>query len=393
MMFQTLSPVSRVLTKISVCLARLLGPLWHRSVLTCKSCSNSSTLCKKHVMECQMSDEALKAFENKLRSLERLLTSRKINKRGIYARVFGDDSQNSELSDSPIDFAVTEVGKFFNEILLLPIFLVRVYIFHTVLLGSSEALFLLQFLSKHDLTRLFQSFDIYLGYKLLYLSFANLIYSEKGQMLITRLISTLLEFYTGCDNGKATVDDIIAELSKGCPSYFKEKTYKFYLAMDYLERAAKSSDIAEKENLAAEAFNYLKQVQISADLHAICRKFECLRFYDAVVLLPLQEAQALAHGENASNKHDVAQRENCYEITARALRNLKGEETLHKEFGCPSVSSLDPSARKKYISHIVQLVLQSPDKVFHEYLYRTMIDIGLENELLEFAVSPKRAPY
>ena len=36
--------------------------------------------------------------------------------------------------------------------------------------------------------------------------------------------------------------------------------------------------------------------------------------------------------------------------------------------------------------------VQSADRIFHEYLYRAMIDLGLENELLEYG-GPDLVPF
>ena len=119
------------------------------------------------------------------------------------------------------------------------------------------------------------------------------------------------------------------------------------------------------------------------------------RFYEAVVRLPLQKAQALDPSGDAFNdqidasdrEYAVAQRVQCYEIIFSALRSLKGDPS-QKEFGSPlrraaAQPVLDQVSRNKYISQIVQLGIQSPDRLFREYLYRAMIDLGLENELLE----------
>lgn len=121
----------------------------------------------------------------------------------------------------------------------------------------------------------------------------------------------------------------------------------------------------------------------------------CCRFYEAVVRLPLQKAQALDPAGDAFNdqidaadqEHAIAQRVQCYELIISALRSLKGDPS-QREFGSPlrpaaAQSVLDKVSRNKYICQIVQLGIQSPDRLFHEYLYRAMIDLGLENELLE----------
>ena len=47
--------------------------------------------------------------------------------------------------------------------------------------------------------------------------------------------------------------------------------------MECLERSAVTPDLAEKENLAREAFNFLSKVPESADLQTVCKRFEDLR--------------------------------------------------------------------------------------------------------------------
>lgn len=123
-----------------------------------------------------------------------------------------------------------------------------------------------------------------------------------------------------------------------------------------------------------------------------------------MVRLPLQKAQALDPAGDAFNdqidaatrEYALVQRQQCYEIITSALRSLKGDSS-QREFGSPvrpagPRSALDPASRKKYICQIVQLGVQSPDRIFHEYLYRTMIDLGLENELLEYG-GPDLVPF
>ncbi|PSR91038.1 Nuclear pore complex protein [Actinidia chinensis var. chinensis] len=271
-----------------------------------------------------------------------------------------------------------------------------------LLLRCAEALFLLQLLSQHHVTRLVQNFDANMCRALVQLTFHQLICSEEGDQLATRLISALMEYYTGPD-GRGTVDDISGRLRDGCPSYFKESDYKFYLAVECLERATVTSDAEERENLAREAFNYLNKVPESADLRTVCKHFADLRFYEAVVHLSLQKAHTMDPAGDAFNEqidagnreHALVRREQCYEIVTSAVCALKGE-TSPREFGSPirpvAQSALDPVSRKKYICQIVQLGVQSSDRLFHNYLYRALIDLGLENELLEYA-GPDLVPF
>ncbi|OIW10086.1 hypothetical protein TanjilG_21923 [Lupinus angustifolius] len=414
---------------LCLCSSRLLFPLWELPVVVVKG-GPSGTLSENGVVVCRLSVGAMQVLEHKIRSLEKFLRSRRNQRRGLYGCVaglgdvsgsilygsgsalgagdrnmvrnlFGSYSRNLEsngsgqtnkrqrLPYSPAELAAMEVR--------------AMECIRQLLLRSSEALFLLQLLSQHHVTRLIQGFDANLQQALVQLTFHQLVCSEDGDHLATRLISSLMEYYTGPD-GRGTVDDISRRLREGCPSYYKESDYKFFLAVEALERAAVTIDAEEKENLAREAFNSLSKVPESTDLRTVCKRFEDLRFYEAVVRLPLQKAQALDPAGDAYNdeidatvrEQALAHREQCYEIIIRALRSLKGD-TTEREFGTPirsaaSESVLDPASRKQYICQIVQLGVQSPDRIFHEYLYQAMIDLGLENELLEYG-GPDLLPF
>lgn len=62
-----------------------------------------------------------------------------------------------------------------------------------LLLRSSEALFLLQLLSQHHVTRLVQGLDANLRQTLVQLTFHQLVCSEEGDRIATLLISALME--------------------------------------------------------------------------------------------------------------------------------------------------------------------------------------------------------
>lgn len=81
----------------------------------------------------------------------------------------------------------------------------------------------------------------------------------------------------------------------GCPSYYKESDYKFFLAVEALERAAMTIDAKDKENLAREAFNSLSKVPESVDLRTVCKRFEDLRyiFFSFLALLHFHDEHHL----------------------------------------------------------------------------------------------------
>ncbi|CAA7033766.1 unnamed protein product [Microthlaspi erraticum] len=387
---------------LCLCTSRLLFPLWELSVMSKKTSSEDG------VVICRLSTSAMHVLESKIRSLEKFLRSRRNQRRGLYGCVAGlGDVTGSILYGTGPEFGATErnmvrnlfgtytnVGESANKRQRLPYSPAELAAtevramecIRQLLLRSAEALFLLQLLSQHHVARLVQGLDANLKQALVQLTFHQLVCSEEGDQIATRLISAVMEYYTGSD-GRGTVDDISGRLREGCPSYFKESDYKFFLAVERLERAALTSDAEEKESVAREAFSFLSKVPGSADLRAVCKRFEELRFYEAVVCLPLQKAQALDPDGEAFNEqldgsireHALAQRNQCYEIIANALRSLTS-------------SMLDEASRRQYICQIVHLGVQSTDRAFREYLYKAMIELGLENELLEYG-GPDLIPF
>ncbi|XP_010553665.1 PREDICTED: nuclear pore complex protein NUP155 [Tarenaya hassleriana] len=396
---------------LCLCTSRLLFPLWELPVMSRKGSSGS--MFEDGVMVFRLSIGAMHVLESKIRSLEKFLRSRRNQRRGLYGCVAGlgdvtgsilygngtalgtdertmvtnlfgaysrsiesngggSSNKRQRLPYSPTELAAMEVR--------------AMECIRQLLLRSAEALFLLQLLSQHHVARLTQDLDANLRQALAQLTFHQLVCSEEGDQIATRLISALMEYYTGPD-GRGTVDDVSGRLREGCPSYFKESDYKFFLAVECLERAAVASDAEEKQNLAREAFGFLSKVPGSADLRTVCKRFEELRFYEAVVCLPLQKAQALDPAGDAFNdqidaslrEHALAQREQCYEIIVNALRSLAS-------------SVLDKAVKRQCICQIVHLGVQSTDKAFREYLYKAMIDLGLENELLEYG-GPDLVPF
>lgn len=416
---------------LCLCSSRLLLPVWELPVFVSKGDAGPSDASFENgVVVCRLSVGAMQILENKVRSLEKFLKSRRNQRRGLYGCVAGlgdltgsilygagsdsgtgDRSMVRNLFGTYPQSVEANGGGATNKRQRLPYSAAELAAMEVramecirqLLLRSGEALFLLQLLSQHHITRVVQGLDASTRQSLVQLTFHQMVCSEEGDRLATMLIAVLMEYYTGPD-GRGTVDDISGKLREGCPSYFKESDYKFFLAVECLERAAATPDPVEKENIAREAFNFLSKVPESADLRTVCKRFEDLRFYEAVVRLPLQKAQALDPAGDAFNEqldaatreYALAQREQCYEIITSALRSLKGEAS-QKEFGSPvrpasTRPALDQASRKKYVCQIVQLAVQSPDRVFHEYLYWTMIDLGLENELLEYG-GPDLVPF
>ncbi|KAG9444484.1 hypothetical protein H6P81_015824 [Aristolochia fimbriata] len=404
---------------LCLCTSRLLFPIWELPVMVVRVELGSDA----GVVVCRLPLRTMQVMESKIRSLEQFLRSRKNQRRGLYGFVAGlGDVTGSILYGMKTDFgggdqslARNLFGSYsrsmdanngvssskrqklpYTPAELAAMEVRAMELIRRLLRRSGEALYLLQLLSQHHITRLVQILDANIRQELVQLTFHQLVCSEEGEKLATRLIAGLMEYYVGPD-GRGTVDDISTKLREGCPSYYNESDYKFFLAVDCLERAAVTTDTEEKEKLAREAFNVLTKVPESADLKTVCKRFEDLRYYEAVVRLPLQKAQSLDPSGDALNdqiepsrrENSLKQREQCYAIITNALCSLKGDGGLtQREFGSSVRGGprtlLDSASRDTYIRQIIQLSIQWPDKAFHEHLYHSMIDLGLENELLEY---------
>lgn len=85
-----------------------------------------------------------------------------------------------------------------------------------------------------------------------------------------------LQYHIGQD-GRGTVDEISVKLRDGCPSFYNESDYKYFLAVECLERAVATKDAGEREILARDAYNFLSKIPDSADLSSVCKRFADLR--------------------------------------------------------------------------------------------------------------------
>ncbi|CAL4913338.1 unnamed protein product [Urochloa decumbens] len=407
---------------LCLCSSRLLYPIWELPIMVIRGPAGANEH-EDGIVVCRLSAGALKILESKIRSLETFLRSRRNKRRGLYGYVagLGDSGSilyktgpiigsggrgdgrspyNSQIRDmNPTDQSASskKPRMLYTSAELAAMEVRAMECLRRLLRRSGEALFLLQLICQHNVARLAQTLGNDLRKKLVQLTFHQMVCSEDGDQLVMRLISALMEYYIGPE-GRGTVEEISTKLREGCPSYFNESDYKYYLAVECLERASMTHNPDERDILARDAFNLLTKIPDSADLSAICKRFENLRFYEAVVRLPLQKAQALdsnadvINGQIDPRHHDMImlQREQCYEIVMNALHNLKGAGKSGMQ-GADKSSGLgtavDPASRSNYIKQIIQLSVQWPDTVFHEYLYRTLIELGLENELLEYGGS------
>ncbi|WOL20105.1 nuclear pore complex protein [Canna indica] len=396
---------------LCLCSSRLLFPIWERPVMAVHREVGSDSH-SDEALVCRFSAMSMQILESKLRSLENFIRSRRNERRGLYGYIAGlGDSNGFDLYDNGSDLVANSqsLGKnllrpnginadFVNDVSqsirqqipqstaeLAAMEVRAIECLRRLLRRSGEALFLLKFISEYHLSHLVQGLDVNLCQKLLKMTFHQLVCSEEGESLALQLISALMECYIASADSHM-LDEVSARLQEGCPSYYDEFDYKYFQALERLERAATNVNSEEREDLARDAYNLLIKNPDFIDLGSLCKRFEDLRFYEAVVQLPLQKAQAVDPDDDAFNdsidprrqEYAFAQRKECYDIIMNALRSLKNEA---------AGSLLDQDSKERCIQQVIQLSVRWPDKMFHEHLYRTLIELNLENELLEYGAS------
>ncbi|KAL3691956.1 hypothetical protein R1sor_005607 [Riccia sorocarpa] len=420
---------------LCLCAARLLRSVWELPVMISRGDVKNENGDAGGVLSCRLPAEAMQTLEEKIRSLEQFLRARRNQRRGLYGRVMGTGDLSGYGDRQTRSFANGQARDYGGGVLsgyetppptrpgvdrppmsnkrqrmpYSPSELVAMEVrglecIRRLLRRSGEALRLLQLLQHHHITRLSQSLEPQVRKPLSQLTFHQLVCSAEGEHVATRLVAALMEYYVAPD-GRGTVDDISVKLREGCPSYYNESDYMFYQAVECLERAASVPDTDERENLAREALELLGKVPETADLLSVCQRFEDIMFYEAVVELPLRKARALDPAEDAFNESveesqrqaALAARQQCYDVVTNALRTLKAKNGQRADMGpsmrpVPSVFSLDDTAREAYVRQIVQLGVRWPDRAFHRCLYQTMIELGMEEELLELA-GPDFVPF
>ncbi|KAG6548318.1 hypothetical protein Mapa_010184 [Marchantia paleacea] len=421
---------------LCLCAARLLRSVWELPVMISKGDTRVDNGDTGGILTCRLPAEAMQTLEEKIRALEQFLRARRNQRRGLYGRVmgmgdvsgYGDRQSRSFVANGQArDYGAVVSTGFetppptrtggdrtpmtnkrqrtpYSASELVAMEVRGLECVRRLLRRSGEALRLLQLLQHHHVARLAQTLDAQIRRQLSQLTFHQLVCSAEGEQVATRLVAALMEYYVAPD-GRGTVDDISIKLREGCPSYYNESDYMFYQAVECLERAASVQDTEERENLAREALDLLGKVPETADLLSVCQRFEDIMFYEAVVELPLRKARALDPPEDAFNESveeiqrqaALAARQQCYDVVTNALRTLKGRTGHRGEVGTPSRpvpghSSLDDATLETYIRQVVQLGVRWPDRAFHRSLYQTMIELGMENELLELG-GPDLVPF
>ncbi|KAJ3674127.1 hypothetical protein LUZ60_006119 [Juncus effusus] len=363
---------------LCLCASRLLVPVWEFPVMSVRGGNiNKGIENRAELVRCRLESRAMRVLEGKIRDLEYFFRVRRDNKRGLYGTVVGTGTSGILYGTSGTRGSTSMSGSakrqrpLYSSSELAAMEVRAIDCLRRLLRRSGEALYLLQIVSQHNVSRLAQQMDSDARQRLAQLSFRQLVCSDEGHQLAAALISNLMEYYVGPER-TGSLDDISAKLREGCPSYFNESDLDFFLAVEHLEKAKSANRPEEKHKAAKDAFSFVKKVPDSVHLGNLCKRFEAVRFYEAVVILPLQKAKELASNPDS----DPTQIHECYSIITNALRNLIQPQTL--------TLTLDEASRSQHMRQLIQLGLESTDSAFHEHLYKTLIELGLENELLQF---------
>eukprot|EP00850_Spirogloea_muscicola_P013590 SM000093S24401 [mRNA] locus=s93:175800:183708:+ [translate_table: standard] len=414
---------------LCLCAARILRPLWELPIVTTAEGPPTSAAAGEAappppppaVLGCRMSVDAMAAVQAKVRPLEHFLRARRDQQRSRLRHLLLPQAAHNEdggLWGSPstpqqqgapgsgalpkrqrLEFSQADLGAMEAR---------SMDCVRRLLRRAGEALQLLALLSQHHLARLAAQLDAQDRRQLAALSFRQLVCSPEGDAVASKLIAALMQYYVGEGEG---LEEMIEQLREGCPSYFNDADRTFFRATELLQRAstAAAADPAEARQLAGQALRLLESVPESADLLSLCPRFEDLRYYQAIVSLPLRKARAVDPSDDALNPHveeslreaATSARLQCYDVVISTLRRLRGRAPAS---GPPSTSGRPqflsrsqegvpaPLSEEARLAAARQIVTQGAawmDSLWRRHLYTAMVeDLGMEAELLELSPSP-----
>lgn len=257
-----------------------------------------------------------------------------------------------------------------------------------LLLRSAEILHLLCIFDVHHVTRLVLRLTAEERKSLLRMSFAELVVSSEGLLLMEKMTAALLDGQlvlsdsdgSGQVYGSGWMESLTSELRQFCPSFFGEKRRAFYLARELLRQARNSPDGSDaRQRLVEDALSALlvSPPDTADDISAAVLDFEALGFWPGVVQLPVQCARAEEDIPQKSGK-SAEFKASCYEVVADALRRLTKS---------PTSPGQGVAARR----HLYQLVFKTHEDGLHNAIFEASLELGLEKELLPLAPSSLEA--
>lgn len=257
-----------------------------------------------------------------------------------------------------------------------------------LLLRSAEILHLLCIFDVHHVTRLVLRLTAEERKSLLRMSFAELVVSSEGLLLMEKMTAALLDGQlvlsdsdgSGQVYGSGWMESLTSELRQFCPSFFGEKRRAFYLARELLRQARNSPDGSDaRQRLVEDALSALlvSPPDTADDISAAVLDFEALGFWPGVVQLPVQCARAEEDIPQRTGK-SAEFKASCYEVVADALRRLTKS---------PTSPGQGAAARR----HLYQLVFKTHEDGLHNAIFEASLELGLEKELLPLAPSSLEA--
>lgn len=360
--------------------ARLLRPLWERAVAARVGGDAAQPLVAASVPESVLAD-----LEGRIRALDTLLRSRR------WGPAAGGAAAAAGLLPEPLarQRGALLKRRRLDEPAAKEERLTAV-VAATVRLAA-EAVSLLRLVSRHRFEHVAQRMEPQHRQKLLQLSLSSLVSTADGSESARRLIDALMG-HVALDR-KAPLEPLSQELAQRCPALFSEKTRAFFKARELLARARDVPAPAARAPLLSEALQLLLQVPLEADLPATCRELAALQFWEGVVQLPLRHAAAASDAAAAAGRFSpdgapaAPAAAAAYDVVADALRGLVLGQAAPSAgaSGIAAVTGgLDAPSRAAGQRALLAAAsrLLSSDRAFAERLYRVLVELRCEAELL-----------
>ncbi|KAF8069564.1 NUP155 [Scenedesmus sp. PABB004] len=273
---------------------------------------------------------------------------------------------------------------------------------------AAQALLLLRTISAANVNRLVNRLDADGRRALRDLNFRDLVLEASGPGLAAQLVAALVadQLDAGGGGGAGGVAELAAALQAGAPGYFRDQDRQFFQATAKLKAAEEAGSAAERDAAARDALAGLLRVPQCVNLGQLVPRLAFLRQYEGVVELVLRCAAladphslAWRHGSSADTAAARAARDRCYAHLLGVLKPLLGVGP--PPTGAPTGAAaaaagaggagagaeaegalLTPAERGAAKDAMMQAVLRCGDQYLTTVIYGTLVDCGLDDDLL-----------
>ncbi|KAL9646182.1 hypothetical protein ABK040_008055 [Willaertia magna] len=270
---------------------------------------------------------------------------------------------------------------------------------HRLVKRCYQGLLFLEIVTKHDVGRMLKEVPSKRVGRLASMTFRDFILLEEGEEMMRDLVRLII--------ARGEPVELVCNSLKVCDIFFNEHDLEEYKALHTLERAKLAYN---KEELLDDALSMYKKIAGTINVLVVCKEFQRYGYHTGAVDLALTSAElkdpknlAIEWVKAGRPANDIqgqlayTARMDCYHSALNVL-----EEFIYNR--TPQVSTsvsgflpttamqqsqkqkgLSPQDREKQFNSLLNRMKQSRDSLFHETLYKWLLDHHMNDKILDMS--------